>query len=481
MPHSPVLIIGAGISGVGIALHLTKINVDYTILEGRSSYGGTWDLFKYPGIRSDSDMMTFTFADKPWPGNHSLAPANEIKGYLKETIDEYDIAKHIKYDQKVLSANFNSKTKKWTVHVSTNGQAVAWTCDFFVSCCGYYNYDKGFRPDFPQEEKFKGQLIHPQFWPEKLDYKNKNVVVIGSGATAVTLIPALAKDGVKKVTMLQRTPSYLVSLPGENWVYKYILRKILPGKLAYLIIRWFNILQQWVAYWGFRYFPNLARKYLMSEIARHLKGSKVDPKIHFNPPYSPWDQRLCVVPDADLFKALKTDKADIVTDKIERFDETGIVLASGKHLDADIVVTATGLDLKFLGGVEMSVDGKNLDASKMSLYKGVLVSGVPNFMPVIGYINSSWTLKVDLCGIYFSKLLEYMREKGYKEFVVDGTGVTITDEPIMGQLHAGYIQRAAHLMPKQGDKEEFIVQNAYLRDRKILLHPNFHDDYLKFM
>nr|WP_174507321.1 NAD(P)/FAD-dependent oxidoreductase [Acinetobacter sp. Marseille-Q1620] len=478
--HIDILIVGAGISGIGLAAHLSRNcpNRQFEILERRDSFGGTWDLFKYPGIRSDSDMSTFGFNFKPWQQSNVLASGSAIKGYLSEVVDEYKLKDKINFGHRVLSANFDSSLKQWILNVEDQNQKKqTWTANFVLGCTGYYNYDHGYEPEFPNREAFKGQFIHPQHWPENLDYTGKKVVIIGSGATAITLVPAMAKGGAEHVTMLQRSPTYIASIPSIDFLYEK-MRKVLPEDVAYKLTRARNIGMQRGIYAIAQKQPKLLRKFLLKSIEMQLKG-KVDMK-HFTPAYNPWDQRLCVVPDGDLFKILRSGKASVETDQIEKFTETGIQLKSGKHLDADIIVSATGLEIQILGGIKATLDGKPLNTSKHMLYQGVMVSDVPNMAMIIGYINASWTLKVDIAADYICRLLNYMDKKGYDEVIPQGDQTEILEDTVMGSLSSGYIARAADVMPKQGKHAPWKVTNNYLADRKELKHAKFEDGILKF-
>ncbi|SPL69108.1 flavin-containing monooxygenase [Acinetobacter stercoris] len=478
--HIDILIVGAGISGIGLAAHLSRNcpNRQFEILERRDSFGGTWDLFKYPGIRSDSDMSTFGFNFKPWQQSNVLASGSAIKGYLSEVVDEYKLKDKINFGHRVLSANFDSSLKQWILNVEDQNQKKqTWTANFVLGCTGYYNYDHGYEPEFPNREAFKGQFIHPQHWPENLDYTGKKVVIIGSGATAITLVPAMAKGGAEHVTMLQRSPTYIASIPSIDFLYEK-MRKVLSEDVAYKLTRARNIGMQRGIYAIAQKQPKLLRKFLLKSIEMQLKG-KVDMK-HFTPAYNPWDQRLCVVPDGDLFKILRSGKASVETDQIEKFTETGIQLKSGKHLDADIIVSATGLEIQILGGIKATLDGKPLNTSKHMLYQGVMVSDVPNMAMIIGYINASWTLKVDIAADYICRLLNYMDKKGYDEVIPQGDQTEILEDTVMGSLSSGYIARAADVMPKQGKHAPWKVTNNYLADRKELKHAKFEDGILKF-
>jgi cyclohexanone monooxygenase len=475
-----ILIVGAGISGIGLAAHLSKHcpQRSFEIIERRASIGGTWDLFKYPGIRSDSDMSTFGFNFKPWKKASVLADGASIKGYLAEVVDEFNLESKIHYQHRVLTANYDSMACKWSVEIEDeHGKKQIWIANFVLSCTGYYNYDQGFQPDFPNQTAFKGQLIHPQHWPENFDYKAKKVVIIGSGATAITLVPAMAKGGAAHVTMLQRSPTYIASVPSIDFVYDK-MRKVLPEALAYKLTRARNIGMQRGIYALAQKQPKLLRKLLLKSIEMQLKG-KVDMK-HFTPSYNPWDQRLCVVPDGDLFKILRSGKASVETDQIEKFTETGIQLKSGQHLDADIIVSATGLQIQILGGIKATIDGKPMDTSKHMLYQGIMVSDVPNMAMIIGYINASWTLKVDIAADYICRLINYMDKNGYDQVIAQGDQTELMEDTVMGSLSSGYIARAADVMPKQGKHAPWNVTNNYLADRKTLKNARFEDSVLKF-
>ena len=478
--HIDILIVGAGISGIGLAVHLSKHcpQRQFDIIERRESFGGTWDFFKYPGIRSDSDMSTFGFNFKPWQKANVLADGASIKGYLLEVLDEYKLKEKIHFQHRVLAANYDSTQKKWLVEIEDENQKKqTWIANFVLGCTGYYNYDQGFQPNFPNQQAFKGQLIHPQFWPADLQYAGKKVVIIGSGATAITLVPALAKGGAEHVTMLQRSPTYIASVPSIDFVYDK-MRKVLPEDLAYKLTRARNIGMQRGIYALAQKQPKLLRKLLLKSIEMQLKG-KVDMK-HFTPSYNPWDQRLCVVPDGDLFKILRSGQASIETDQIEQFTEKGILLKSGQHLDADIIVSATGLEIQILGGIKATIDGKPMDTSKHMLYQGIMVSDVPNMAMIIGYINASWTLKVDIAAEYICRLINYMDKNGYDEVIAQGDQTELMEDTVMGSLSSGYIARAADVMPKQGKHAPWNVTNNYLADRKILKNARFDDGVLKF-
>jgi monooxygenase len=475
-----ILIIGAGISGIGVASHLLKHcpHRRFDIIERRESFGGTWDFFKYPGIRSDSDMSTFGFNFKPWKQTNVLASGAAIKSYVGEVIDEYQLNQHIHFKHDVLSADYDSTTHKWTVQIqNSKGKKETWIANFVVGCTGYYNYEQGFQPEFKQQSEYKGAFIHPQHWPENLDYKNKRVLIIGSGATAITLVPSLVKGGAAHVTMLQRSPTYIASVPSMDFVYEK-MRKLLPEDLAYKLTRKRNVAVQRASYALSQKYPNVMKKLLLSSVKYQLKG-KVDMK-HFTPNYGPWDQRLCVVPDGDLFKILRDGKASIETDQIERFTETGVILKSGEKIDADIVVSATGLNIQILGGVKASIDGQPINTSKHMLYKGILISDVPNLAMIIGYINASWTLKVDIAAEYICRLLNHMDQQQYTEVIAHADKNAISEDTVMGSLSSGYIARAADVMPKQGKFGPWRVSNNYLKDKKELAQASFSDDVLQF-
>ena len=475
-----ILIVGAGISGIGLAAHLSKHcpQRSFEIIERRESIGGTWDLFKYPGIRSDSDMSTFGFNFKPWQKTSVLADGPSIKGYLNEVVTEFQLEPKIHYQHRVISANYDSASHKWSVKIEdAEGKTQTWIASFVLGCTGYYNYDQGFQPDFPNQQAFKGQFIHPQHWPENLDYRAKKVVIIGSGATAITLVPAMVKGGAGHVTMLQRSPTYIASVPSIDVVYAK-MRKYLPEEMAYKLTRARNIGMQRGIYALAQKQPKLLKKLLLNSVKFQLKG-KVDMK-HFTPNYEPWDQRLCVVPDGDLFKILREGHASVETDHIEKLTETGILLKSGKHLEADIIVSATGLNIQILGGIQATLDGKPLNTSQHMLYRGIMVSDVPNMALIIGYINASWTLKVDIAAEYICRLLNHMDHKGYDEVVAQGDVSELMDDTVMGSLSSGYIARAADVMPKQGKHAPWHVSNNYLADRKDLKQASFKDGVLKF-
>ena len=475
-----ILIVGAGISGIGLAAHLSKHcpQRSFEIIERRESIGGTWDLFKYPGIRSDSDMSTFGFNFKPWKKESVLADGASIKNYLTEVVDEFKLQPKIHFQHRVLSANYDSTTCKWSVEIEdAHGKKQIWIANFVLGCTGYYNYDQGFQPEFPNQTAFKGEFIHPQHWPENLNYKGKKVVIIGSGATAITLVPAMVKGGAGHVTMLQRSPTYIASVPSVDFIYSK-MRKYLPEEVAYKLTRARNIVMQRGIYALAQKQPKLLKSLLLKSVQFQLKG-KVDMK-HFTPNYEPWDQRLCVVPDGDLFKILREGQASVATDQIEIFTETGIQLKSGQHLDADIIVSATGLNIQILGRILATMDGQPIDTSQHMLYRGIMVSDIPNMALIIGYINASWTLKVDIAAEYICRLLNYMDQQGYAQVIAQGDQSELLQDTVMGSLSSGYIARAADVMPKQGKHAPWKVSNNYLADRKELKQASFEDGVLKF-
>ena len=479
--HFDVLILGAGISGIGAACHLERQcpGKTYAILERRQSVGGTWDLFRYPGIRSDSDMFTFGFNFRPWTEAKVLADGPSIKGYLSETAAQYGVDRHIRFGTKVTHASWSSQEQRWTVTAETGpeGKVLVLSCDFLIGATGYYNYDTPYRPEFPGEKSFKGQIIHPQHWPENLDYAGKRVVVIGSGATAITLVPSMAGKAAH-VTMLQRSPTYIMTVPAIDPLSPK-LRRFLPEMLVYRITRTRNVGLQRMLYQASRRAPKAVKRLLLAQVKAQL-GGKVDMK-HFTPSYNPWDERLCVVPNGDLFKALKKGTASIVTDHIETFTAKGIKLKSGEELEADIIITATGLNVQLLGGVQVEVDGERFKPKDHLTYKGVLVEGVPNAAIIIGYTNASWTLKADIASEYICRVLKHMDAKGYGAVVPKSDGDNaVESETVMGGLSSGYIQRAADNLPRQGSKRPWKVVHDYVRDVPVLRYSPIEDGALHF-
>lgn len=475
-----VIIIGAGISGISAAYHLQKFSPHkrFCVLEGRETIGGTWDLFKYPGIRSDSDMYTLGYSFRPWTEPKAIADAPSILKYLGETAREFDIFKHIRFNRYVSKASWSSAKSRWTLTVTDKqtGEESLYTANFVSMCTGYYDYAQGHQPDFPQQDKFKGQIVHPQFWPTDLDYADKKVVVIGSGATAVTLVPEMAKRA-KQVTMLQRSPTYIVAMPGRSKLAE-TLHKYLPDMIAYRIVRGWKITMQRLSFWYCRKYPARAKAMLVKAV-KDVLGEGFDVKKHFTPHYNPWDQRVCLAPDGDFFAAMRRGKANVVTDHIAHFDKAGIQLTSGEHLEADIIVSATGLKLQMLGGMEIKVDGKLVRPNKTFNYKGMMFSGIPNMSQAFGYTNASWTLKCDLTSAYVCRLLNYMDKNGYSSCrpVVDEGQVS--EEPLL-DFSSGYVQRALADLPRQGNVKPWKLYQNYLLDLIMLGYGRVDDPSIEF-
>lgn len=478
--HLDVLIIGAGVSGIGTACHLRRDcpGKSFTILERRDSLGGTWDLFRYPGIRSDSDMYTFGYNFRPWTGGKVLADGPSIKRYVSDTAEEYDVTPHIRFGLAVKRAEWCSNKACWevTAEREASGEQLKFTANFMIGCTGYYNYDAGYKPDFPGEEAFKGQVVHPQHWPEHLDYTGKRVVVIGSGATAVTLVPTLAEEA-GHVTMLQRSPSYLMPLPSDDRIARFLQRH-LPAKLAYRLIRARNITVARLMFRLSRKRPQMMRRWMLGMVRKQL-DNKADMR-HFSPSYNPWDQRLCVVKDGDLFRAIREGSVSMATDHIERFTETGIRLKSGEELAADIIIPATGLDIQMLGGADMVVDGKLVALREKVIYKNVMVEGVPNAGMVFGYTNLSWTLKVDIAAKYLCRVLNYMDARDLRVCKAKGSDARRANDTVMGGLDSGYIRRADDRLPRQGLDDPWRVTQNYKADIKALRFGPIDDGHLAF-
>jgi cation diffusion facilitator CzcD-associated flavoprotein CzcO len=478
--HVDVLIVGAGLSGIGAAHHLQQRcpRKSYAILEAREDIGGTWDLFRYPGIRSDSDMHTLGYRFRPWTDARSIADGPSILRYVRQTARDGGIEPRIRLRHRVTSAEWSSADGRWTVEAerTDTGETVTMTCGFLFMNSGYYRYDQGYTPEFPGLERFSGQVVHPQHWPEDLDYAGKRVVVIGSGATAMTLVPAMAEDAAR-VTMLQRSPTYVVSMPGEDGLANW-LRRYLPDRAVYPIVRWKNVLLQGVSYRLSRRRPELMKKLLRRGVVRALPpGYDVD--THFTPRYNPWDQRLCLVPDADLFRALADGSAEIVTDRIETFTERGVELESGAELEADIVVTATGLNLLFLGGMRIAIDGEEPDMARALTYKGMMLSDLPNFAFTLGYTNASWTLKADLTAEYICRLLNHMDAGGYRVCLPRVSDPAVTEEPLL-DFNSGYVLRSIEQLPKQGSKEPWKLRQNYPLDLRMLRRGPIDDGSMRF-
>ncbi|MEM1114641.1 MAG: NAD(P)/FAD-dependent oxidoreductase [Pseudomonadota bacterium] len=463
-PAVDVLIIGAGLSGIGAACHLRRDCPEHSflLLESRATLGGTWDLFRYPGIRSDSDMYTLGYSFKPWTDNSLLADGPSILHYLTETAREYAVLPRIRYGHRALGADWDSQEQQWIVSVEIEGQEIqAWRCNFLFIAGGYYSYAQGHTPHFDQQERFRGQLFHAQHWPEDLDYKNKRVVVIGSGATAVTLVPEMARLTTSTI-MLQRSPTYVASLPRENGMAA-VLRRFLPMALVYRFTRWKRVLIQILVYQISRQRPALLKGFLLDHVRQEL-GPDFDVDTHFTPRYNPWDQRLCAVPEGDLFEALREGRAEVVTDTIDHFTEHGLQLASGRHLDADIVVLATGLNMQFAGDMQLSMDGHPVDLAAANLYRGMMLSNVPNMATVFGYTNSSWTLKADLVSQYVCRLLNRMKKRSQHTVVARlAAGEAACEEPLL-DFDAGYVLRAQDQFPRQGKKTPWRLYQNYLLD-----------------
>ena len=460
--HKDVVVIGAGISGIAAGYNLKKScpNKSFSILEGRNSIGGTWDLFKYPGIRSDSDMHTLGFRFKPWIHDKSIADGPSIMEYLHETIDEYKLKDNISLNHKVTKANWCSQNSNWELKVQIDDIEEDMTCNFLFLCGGYYSYTKPHMPHFKNQENFQGQIIHPQFWDESLDYENKKIVVIGSGATAVTIVPAIAKKA-NHVVMLQRSPTYVVSGPSEDAINK-LLRKILPIKLTYFLIRWKNILYQSFTFFMARKYPERTKNKIL-ELAKNELGPDYDIDKHLTPSYKPWDQRICLVPDSDLFEAINDKKASIVTDTIKEFQSNGVLLNSGERIEADVIITATGIELNALNDINVSIDDVKVNPNERLTYKGMMLSGVPNFAISFGYVNASWTLRADLTCEYVCRLINLMDKKDVSCCEpIDDKNAYGDDELI--DFTSGYVQRGLNQMPKQGNKAPWKNYQNYLKD-----------------
>jgi monooxygenase len=478
--HVDVLIVGAGISGIGSACHLRSNcpTKSFAILEARDAIGGTWDLFRYPGIRSDSDMFTLGYSFRPWKEAKAIADGDSIRDYVRATAREHGVADSIRFNHRVLAARWSSERARWTVQIerTDSGERIEMSCGFLFGCTGYYRYDEGYTPELPGAERFRGEIVHPQRWPEDLDYTGKRVVVIGSGATAVTLVPAMAERAAH-VTMLQRSPSYVVSLPACDPIADF-LRRLLPARVAYPLVRWKNVFVTQAFFQLSRRAPRLVKAAVRKAVRRRLPpGYDVD--THFKPRYEPWDQRVCLVPDDDLFVALRRGDASIVTDRIETFTETGLELASGEQLEADLIVTATGLNLLALGGIELDVDGRRIELGETVGYKGMMLSGVPNMAMTLGYTNASWTLKCDLVGEYVCRLLNHMDERGYSHCTPVGPDPSEPLEPFI-DLQAGYVLRSIEQLPKQGPRTPWRLHQNYARDLLLMRHGRLEDEGIEF-
>ncbi len=475
-----VVVIGAGISGISAAYHLQQMCSDHTfaILERRAELGGTWDLFRYPGIRSDSDMHTLGFRFQPWTRKNSIADGDEILEYLHETVEAHDIRRHIQFGVSVRAASWSHSENRWTLRVEDESgePSRTVTCRFVWSCAGYYDYDQGHAPDFAGSQDFTGTIVHPQHWPQDLDYTGKRVVVIGSGATAVTLLPSLA-ERAQHVTMLQRSPSYVVSLPRQDPLSKR-LRGRVPGKLFHRALRWKSIAHSRFLFWFARRYPDKARAEIMKGVREQL-GSEFDAERHFTPAYNPWDQRVCMTPDDAFFDALKGGKASVVTDHIKLITATGIQLESGESLDTDIIVTATGLKLQILGGLELSVDGRIINPHDHTAYKGMMCSDIPNLAMSVGYTNASWTLKADLTSEYVCRLLRHCRDDGHSYCCPRLPSRELAETPLL-DFTSGYVLRSLHLLPKQGAEAPWKLYQNYFLDLLSLRHGSLRDEAMEF-
>ena len=504
MEHFDVIIVGAGLSGIGAAARLKMEcpNKTFAILEGRERMGGTWDLFRYPGVRSDSDMFTLGYRFSPWRDPKAIADAPAILNYIRDTSREFKLDDHVRYAHRVTRAEWSSETAAWilTTHAQARASARAissadppaqvgppvnegaagddlgqFTCSFLYLCTGYYDYDGGYTPEFKNSDKFRGTIVHPQKWPEDLEYENKRVVVIGSGATAVTLVPAMAETAAH-VTMLQRSPTYVVTRPTQDKIAN-LLRRVLPAKSAYMLSRWKNVLFGMFFYALSRKKPETMKRILAKGVTKEL-GEEQNAK-HFTPRYNPWDQRLCLVPDADLFRSIKEGRASVVTDEIDTFTENGLLLKSGEHLDADVVVTATGLVLKLMAGLRLAVDGEPVDFSKKIAYKGMMYSDVPNVASAFGYTNASWTLKCDLTAEYVCRLLKFMDRRGYAVCTPRLNDPTVRPEPVI-DFTSTYVRRALPTLPKQGSKAPWRLHQNYVKDLFLLRYGSVQDAAMEF-
>jgi len=478
--HFDVVVIGAGLSGVGAGYRLQTRCPEkkYVILEARPEIGGTWDLFRYPGVRSDSDMFTLGYPFRPWKDAKAIADGPAILKYVRDTAREFGIDDHIRFRHRVISASWSSQDARWLldVHNGASGETVRSTCNFLYGCTGYYRYDAGYEPAFPGADRFRGKFVHPQHWPEDLDYAGKRVVVIGSGATAVTLVPAMAGTAAH-VTMLQRSPSYILSVPAHDPIAR-LVRRWLPEGMAHRMLRWKNILISMGIYQVSRRAPHFARRVLQQGAAKSLpQGYPVDP--HFRPKYEPWDQRLCLVPDSDLFRAIRGGRASVATGQIESFTETGIRLESGEQLEADIIISATGLQMLALGGVRLSVDGTSVEPGRTFIYKGLMLSNVPNFAFCVGYTNASWTLRADLSSSFVCRLLRHMDRHGYRTCMPACDSASMGARPLL-DLTSGYVQRAAEGLPKQGACKPWRIRQNYILDMLTMKWAPLEDGVLRF-
>ena len=478
--HVDVLIVGAGISGIGAACRLTTNapQKSFAVLEARGAIGGTWDLFRYPGIRSDSDMFTLGYSFRPWPAAEAIADGPAILEYLGDTAREFGVDRNVRFHQRVVRGEWSSAESRWTVTVerTDTGETFEMTCDWLYACTGYYRYDEGYSPEFAGTDRFRGEIIHPQHWPEDLDHTGKRVVIVGSGATAVTLVPAMATDAAH-VTMLQRSPTYIVALPATDPVANVLLR-VLPARVVYPIVRWKNVLRTQLSFAISRRWPHVMKGFVRRGLQKSLPAD-YDIDQHFKPRYDPWDQRICLVPDGDLFDVLRDGSASVVTDTIRTFTETGLELESGEHLDADIVITATGLNLLAIGGMSLAVDGDDVDLAETVGYKGMMFSGVPNLSVALGYTNASWTLKCDLVAEYVCRLLNHMDANGYARATPVAPDPSLPREPFI-DLKSGYVLRSIAQFPKQGPHEPWRLYQNYPRDIRLLRRGPLEDEGIEF-
>ncbi|HET8932532.1 MAG TPA: NAD(P)/FAD-dependent oxidoreductase [Polyangiales bacterium] len=481
--HYDVIIVGAGLSGITAAYHLQKLcpGKSFVVLEGRSDVGGTWDLFRYPGIRSDSDMFTLGFRWKPWLKPKGIAAGQLIQDYVREAAHEQGIHSKIRFQERVTQASWSTDKARWTLDVQSGSQNggsdnLRYSCNFLYMCSGYYDYEQGYAPQFEGQDQFAGRIVHPQHWTSDVDYAGKRVVVIGSGATAVTLVPALAEKAAN-VVMLQRSPSYVVAFPAQDPIANFFRKKVSPMN-AYRLTRWKNIGLGAFFYNLARRNPDAARKRIVDGVKEAL-GPNYDVAKHFNPRYSVWDQRVCIVPDGDLFQAVKSGRAEVVTDEIERFTPQGVQLRSGRLLEADLVVTATGLEMKLMGGVSVTVDGRPFEVARSLSYKGCMFTDLPNAAYSFGYFNASWTLKADLIAEYVCRLLGVMAEKGASYAVPRNTEADGGDEPFV-HFSSGYVKRALGRVPRQGAKHPFKLYQNYLKDIRVLRFGRVDDGFLQF-
>ncbi|MFL6623656.1 MAG: flavin-containing monooxygenase [Sulfurifustis sp.] len=478
--HFDVLIVGAGLSGVGAGYHLQTLcpTRSYVILEARERMGGTWDLFRYPGIRSDSDMYTLGYSFRPWTDPKAIADGPSILKYVQDTARDYGIDRHIRYRHRVKSASWSTQDALWTVEVERGDarEIVRFTCNFLFACSGYYRYDEGYTPELPGVERYRGRLVHPQKWTPDIDYAGKRVVVIGSGATAVTLVPAMARAAAH-VTMLQRSPTYIVSRPAEDRLANWMNRR-LPKSIAYHLTRWRHVLVGMFFYWLSKRRPELVRQLILKGVQKEL-GPDFDIDTHFKPRYNPWDQRICLVPDSDLFQAIKDGCASVVTDHIETFTENGIRLRSGKELTADMIVTATGLSLVALGGMQLTIDGRPVDLSKTMGYKGMMFRDIPNLASAFGYTNASWTLKCDLTCEYVCRLLNHMQKHGVRQCTPRLRDPSVTEQPWV-DFNSGYVLRSMEMFPKQGSKRPWRLYQNYVKDLITLKFGDVDDGVMEF-